>query len=315
MKLHLDRVAFEQILGETEQRYGIRRDVLEKDYYVTLLLYELTGREAQGHAYFKGGTALYKALRSIRRFSEDIDLTVCVEDCPTPSQAQKRLKNAALQFSSLPKGRSINKKGSIVCEYLYSSLYELDESDALQRFGNVQVEATSFTISEPTTCIEIAPYLYELCNEDRKRILREYYDVSPFNMETISLERIFVDKVFAAEYYFERAEFDDVAKHIYDITVLLQNELILRFLSDVESVRKIVGYKRQEETVRLGGVDATIKIRDFSYFSKLRWTSGFADSYERMQNIYVLSPEDRIDLETAIKAVEGLQQHSAWGDM
>lgn len=312
MRLHLDRVAFEQILGETEQQYGIRRDVLEKDYYVTLLLYELTGREAQGHAYFKGGTALYKALRSIRRFSEDIDLTVCVEDCPTPSQAQKRLENAALHFCSLPKGQSINKKGSIVCEYLYSSLYELDESDALQRFGNVQVEATSFTVSEPTTCMEIAPHLYELCNEDRKRILREYYDVSPFYMETISLERIFVDKVFATEYYFKRANFSDVAKHIYDITVLLQNDLILRFLSDAESVRKIVGYKRQEEIARLGGVDSSVRIQDFSYFSQLRLESGFAENYERMQNIYVLSPRDRIELDVVLKAIENLQQHPAW---
>lgn len=87
MKLHLDKTAFEFIIDEVASEKHIRRDVLEKDYYVTLLLKELSKKDNQGYAYFKGGTALYKALKSIRRFSEDIDLTVFIEDCPTPSQA------------------------------------------------------------------------------------------------------------------------------------------------------------------------------------------------------------------------------------
>lgn len=36
------------------------------------------------------GTALYKALKSIRRFSEDIDLTICIDSC-SGSQAKKEV--------------------------------------------------------------------------------------------------------------------------------------------------------------------------------------------------------------------------------
>lgn len=43
---------------------------------------------------------MYKALKAIRRFSEDIDLTVYVEDASSPSQEQKRLKNAVKVFKS-----------------------------------------------------------------------------------------------------------------------------------------------------------------------------------------------------------------------
>ena len=172
MNLHLDRDAFELIIDEVSQTSGVRRDVLEKDYYVTLLLHELAQRENQGFAYFKGGTALYKALRSIRRFSEDIDLTVYVEDCSTNSQAQKRLEDATLKFRCLQKGQTPeNRRGSITCLYNYDSLYDLDENDALQRFGNVKIEATSFTVSEPTEKIEIAPPLCELCGEEQRKIL------------------------------------------------------------------------------------------------------------------------------------------------
>jgi predicted nucleotidyltransferase component of viral defense system len=81
LRLHDDRAAFVGILANVSGRTGMRQDILEKDYYVTLLLEELAGRQGELPAFFKGGTALYKALGSIRRFSEDIDLTVRVEGC------------------------------------------------------------------------------------------------------------------------------------------------------------------------------------------------------------------------------------------
>ena len=169
----------------------------------------------------------------------------------TPSQAKKRLERATLKYTSMPKGETlVNERGSITCEYFYDSIFELDMEDSLQRFGKVKVEGTSFTVSEPTEKIEIAPHLYELCTEERKEILRDFYNVAPFIVETISLERIFIDKVFAAEFYFKRREFSDVAKHVYDLTVLLQKEQIKVFLSNAKEVFRIVGLKRKEELVR-----------------------------------------------------------------
>ena len=90
MKLHEDKFAFLNIINLIHEASSIRADILEKDYYVTLLLRELAGKQVTLPAYFKGGTALYKAQKSIRRFSEDIDLTVCIDNCSN-SQAKKRL--------------------------------------------------------------------------------------------------------------------------------------------------------------------------------------------------------------------------------
>ena len=78
MTLHQNVAAFATIL---QQIAGLpdsyRVDVLEKDYYVVLLLEELAAFQAQGvKAYFKGGTALYKSIGRGNRFSEDIDITV-----------------------------------------------------------------------------------------------------------------------------------------------------------------------------------------------------------------------------------------------
>lgn len=116
MKLHEDKFAFLNIINLIHEDSSIRADILEKDYYVTLLLRELAGKQVTLPAYFKGGTALYKAQKSIRRFSEDIDLTVCIDNCSN-SQAKKRLEMATKKYQALPrtsrKDLEDDRKGSI----------------------------------------------------------------------------------------------------------------------------------------------------------------------------------------------------------
>jgi predicted nucleotidyltransferase component of viral defense system len=74
MKLHNDKALFEQIVIETFEQVGIKREVIEKDYYVTMILKELSLNLP--HLLFKGGTSLSKCYKLINRFSEDIDLTL-----------------------------------------------------------------------------------------------------------------------------------------------------------------------------------------------------------------------------------------------
>ena len=72
IRLHEDKTAFRVLLERTHERTGYRTDILEKDYYVVLILTELADKQSAGlPAYFKGGTALYKALKTTNRFSED----------------------------------------------------------------------------------------------------------------------------------------------------------------------------------------------------------------------------------------------------
>jgi len=52
MRLHKDRDAFGVLLDSVSERTGIRMDILEKDYYVTLLLNELAEKQAKLPAYF-----------------------------------------------------------------------------------------------------------------------------------------------------------------------------------------------------------------------------------------------------------------------
>ncbi|MGM9684577.1 MAG: nucleotidyl transferase AbiEii/AbiGii toxin family protein [Eubacteriales bacterium] len=87
MNLHLDEDAFKVLINSISTKTGNRADVLEKDYYVVLVLEELSQNQKAGlPAYFKGGTALYKAIKATNRFSEDIDLSVDIRDCVSRTQ-------------------------------------------------------------------------------------------------------------------------------------------------------------------------------------------------------------------------------------
>ena len=113
MNLHRDKDAFKAILSDISRRAEIRSDIVEKDYYLTLLLWELSQRQHDLPAYFKGGTALYKAIGRVKRFSEDIDLTVEIQDC-SRSQGKKRLETAANAYKELQKrsGKAISAEAS-----------------------------------------------------------------------------------------------------------------------------------------------------------------------------------------------------------
>ena len=77
MYLHQDKENFEQIILKINSETGIESGIIEKDYYVSLILQNLF--DMVPNLIFKGGTSLSKCYKIIDRFSEDIDLTIIPE--------------------------------------------------------------------------------------------------------------------------------------------------------------------------------------------------------------------------------------------
>lgn len=310
MNLHQDKDAFEALLSDIRNRTGLRRDIIEKDYYVTLLLWELSQRQDTLPAYFKGGTAVYKAIGRMNRFSEDIDLTVESYDC-TKSQGKKRLELAANSYVGLPrtqdKERESNQRGSITSVYEYSPITVVDKNDALQRFGYVKVEATSFTVSEPTELIEISPLLYSEATTEQRQILETRYEVSPFAVQTIKMERIFADKILAAEFYYQRRNLLDTSKHLYDLATMMEQDRIKKLLSMPDELVKMLAYKRREERIRIGSDLATKPFSEFTVFQAIGQNKELNNAFMEMQGIYVFSDRDIISPEELSKRMKVLE--------
>lgn len=300
----MSKEILEEIILNINNRTGIRSDILEKDYYVCLVLKDLATMQKDLKAYFKGGTAVYKILDHMNRFSEDIDLTVEVNDNESNNSNKTRLKKSALGYNidglELMKDETIDKKGNITSFYKYDSLFSLNE---LFKSERIQIESTSFTISEPTSKYIIKPLIYKYATDEEKSILKEKYNISEFEIEIIKLERIFIDKIFAAEFYYQRKMYEDVSKHLYDISIMMKNDDIKKLLNNNSELNKLISYKRKEEKLRLGGIPESKKITDFDYM-KLNFNDDLVNAFNKMQRIYVLDDDSKItidEVKTVIK--------------
>lgn len=297
MNLHLNKELFKDFIDNLNAKTGIDGDIIEKDYYVCLILKELSKKQDELQAYFKGGTAIYKILDTMNRFSEDIDLTVKILDNQSNTRNKNRLKNSALGYNisglELDREKSIDKKGSVTGIYKYNSIYNIAE---LHRAGIIQVEATSFTVSEPYKKYTIEPLIYKFADENQRKILEKEFNISKIYINIIKLERMFVDKIFAAEFYYIRKMYTDTAKHLYDISILSENEDIKTLLNNKKELEKLISYKRDEEKARIGGIDDNIKIKDFTYF-KLNYNDELIEAFENMQNKYVLNEIYKISID------------------
>lgn len=298
MRLHEDPASFKTIVSLVSEQSGIREDILEKDYYITLLLSQLAEQQAELPAYFKGGTALYKMIGELIRFSEDIDLTVKVQDC-SRSQGKRRLEKAANGYQLLARtsdsSLESNKKGSIISVYVYTPLVSIDTTDQLQRFGNIKVEATSFTISEPYTPVEISALIYSHASSEQQGILRTKFGLSPFYINTITMERIFADKILAAEFYYVRGMLYDTAKHIFDIATMMQLSRIQELLANSNKFLQMLAYKREEEKARIGSDLSDKPFSEYQLFTVGPMDASLADEYSHMQKTYVFQEKYLLD--------------------
>jgi len=301
MNLHMDKDSFRVLIEQVSEKTGYRQDVIEKDYYVTMILQELAVFQQDGlPAYFKGGTALYKALHSVRRFSEDIDLSVDVRDC-SRTQGDKRLDMATKKYTCLLRNseEGYSNRSEVISYYNYVPLVEFDTNDVLQRFGRLKIEATSFTIGEPYEKLTISPIIYDKAEPEQKKILKDNFSVSQFDVLTMTIERIFVDKLFAAEAYTRNVGKEhrafEASKHIYDLAVILDEPRIKALLENDELMTKLLSIRLKEEQNRLDGVPGVLP-KDFIFFDVACNNPLIKRAYMTMQNQYVLIAKDRINI-------------------
>ena len=127
----MDREKFERIIPVIAQKHRFRQEIVEKDYYLTVILNNV-GSSLSDKIVFKGGTLLNKIHLNYHRLSEDIDFTYfSPEALKTRSQGSraiapikegmpKLLKLLDLK-SRIPKGEGFNNSTQYVFNISYPS--------------------------------------------------------------------------------------------------------------------------------------------------------------------------------------------------
>ena len=294
MLLHKDREQFEAVLNAVSNELGVPVSIVEKDYYVTMILKQVA-LKAPG-CVFKGGTSLSKCHHAINRFSEDIDITF--SDKLSQGERQK-LKNQIIagisEYLDLPiidwdktrSRRDYNRytfKYSPIEGYVPESLIE-----------GVKMEVVLGSISFPTVEMEVDSYIYQVLKADNMDFIREY-ELEPFTMTLQSIERTFIDKVFALCDYYIKDDVNKHSRHIYDLYMLLPK------ITFDDSFKQLVGDVRTERLKMpkmCPAAEAGIDINE--YLQEIVDKRIYEKDYEEITSYF---PKERVDYDEAIGVID-----------
>ena len=215
MYLHEDRSLFTEVITETNGQTGISESIIEKDYYVTMILKMLA--TALPEIVFKGGTSLSKCFHLIDRFSEDIDITFSEH---IGESRRKKLKYNILKPISDELGMPIENWNSIESDKDYNYyLFGYKSISQYQTEGirsEVKLETALVSYSFPTEEKEVGSIIYDAIKDSAPDIIEEY-GLSPFTMKVQSVNRTFIDKIFALCDYYMGKKTKRYSRHMYDI--------------------------------------------------------------------------------------------------
>lgn len=236
--LHENREEFTNAVNLASEYFHILPIIVEKDYYVTMILRELS--ERQKFVVFKGGTSLSKCHKVIKRFSEDIDITI---DARLSQGQMKKLKEVikdiverlGLSIPNIDETRSRRSYNRYILEY-QSVLSE--PNDIVK---NAVLLETSFAeVSFPTVVLPVHSYIGDMMADEAPEEIEEFY-LEPFEMKVQGIDRTLVDKVFAICDYYMQDRVKMHSRHIYDIYKLLQlvpqTDEFKALVKEVRSVR------------------------------------------------------------------------------
>ncbi len=206
--------------------------MVEKDTIQSMIILDLSKSEIP--FVFKGGTSLSKAYGLIDRFSEDIDLSMNRK--PTESE-KKKTKNIITEIgermgfklanpNDIQSRRSYNKY-----VFEYESLFSDIPLEMI-------IETSFYQAVYPVGVHTVHSSIGRFCKE-RDIMLPIPFDAANVEMRVQSLERTFIDKIFAICDYRIQDMQDRDSRHLYDIAKLLPEIKITPELDDlIDEVRE-----------------------------------------------------------------------------
>lgn len=292
MFLHEDRKRFQQAVSLTSFRSDRMGKIIEKDYYVTMILRLLA--DEMPFVVFKGGTSLSKCHQAILRFSEDIDIAV---DHDLSQGKKKKLKyeiadiaqRLGLKIVNIGETRSRRDYNRYIIAY-DSILPQINE--AIQP---VILLETSFTArSFPTVTLPVSSFIGQTLEREASGLLKEY-SLNPFNMKVQGLDRTLTDKVFAVCDYYLQNRIKKHSRHIYDIYKLLplvkQDDAFRALVREVRAVRK--------ESVICPSAADGVNIPEL--LAEMIQKEAYREDYRNLTEKLL---EEEVDYDTAVTALE-----------
>lgn len=183
---------------------------------------------------FKGGTSLSKAYNLIERFSEDIDLSMSRK---ISDKEKKKSKEIIIEIAS-SLGLTLKNQNEVLSRHNYNKYLFEYESFYDNKKLELMIETSYYQISYPVIKHNISCFIGRYCKSNNI-VLPIEFEAFSFNMNVQSLERTFIDKVFAVCDYKIQNMMDRDSRHLYDIAKIIPHIALNHTLQQlVVQVRK-----------------------------------------------------------------------------
>ncbi len=275
--LHLDPHDRREVYAAAAAQLSYPDFVLEKDTWICWALDALFSAGGYEMA-FKGGTSLSKVFDAIRRFSEDIDLTVMVPsarfgegEIPTSRNARDRLRevlageltqylndHVAPVLRIALDGVPGTDSGAVVMEddetvvLNYPTCYDAPENPYISR--RVKLEFGARNLIEPRQVHALSPYIGTILGAD--------VELPTATVAVLSPVRTFWEKATLAHDMCGRDAWvmgaERIARHWYDLAVLADHDIGVAALADRELLADVVRIKTAFFNRRTSNYDACL---------------------------------------------------------
>lgn len=247
MNLHLSKEEFEDLSALTAEYIGIPVDAVRRDYYIVMMLQQLSESVFADLCVFKGGTSLSKCYPGIiNRFSEDIDLTFISQKEFGNKQYDKKLKQIekvisdGFQMEKIPAERNDRNKSSWVW-------FEGENRQNSQ----VKLEIGSSVRPDPYNKRSLQTYIQDYLESKGMNNVAEEFGLVPVVINTLGVERTFLDKVMAVKRHAYLGTLPQKARHVYDVTMLLERPEIRTFLLDKKELKRLLELTKKTDSFYL----------------------------------------------------------------
>lgn len=236
MNLHNNKDLFFEIITRTSEQFGIDKTIVEKDYYVSLLLNSLVDEIPE--IVFKGGTSLSKCYKIINRFSEDIDITFSQTEISHKKRREiknkineicEKLNLKIVNYSEIKSGRDYN------CFIIdYSPVFDNNYINS-----QLLLEIVYMVKPYPIEKQKINSMIQEYLSMNNSELL-DRYEFQNLSINTQSFVRTFIDKIFAiCDYYLSNNPTRN-SRHLYDLHMLWP------LVKNEKNIKKMIIFVRTE---------------------------------------------------------------------
>ena len=294
MNLHEYPNDFRDLITETASYIGIPEEAVRRDYFIVMLLQQLEVSAYADQCVFKGGTSLSKCYpETIKRFSEDIDITFLMDECATDKKYDKMLKlvekaiAGKFRIEKIAPERNKRNKSS----YVY-----FGEGNA--EYDRIKLEIGSNVRPDPYDKRSLQTYIQEyLANRGQGGFIQEF-DLKTVSINTLKIERTFLDKVMAVKRHAMSGNLVQKMRHVYDVAMLFPREEIQAFLSDQGELKRLLQLTKKSDSFYLQKRSISGNYNPCAVYDFPSWRAYFdknaRDVYESLHKtlLYTNEPQD-----------------------